>query len=1237
MKHLKKIGILLGAFIVILALTLGAIVYVLFDADRYKAAIAERLSTATGMEVTVNELSLGILRGVAIEAKDITFQDPLQPYPQLTIERLSLGLKTRPLLSKEVIIKRLNIKQPVLHVTTSPDQKQIEIKPLATRLLGVTSQAAESGFFLEVRSVALQEGQVLFHEVASEDTVVTELNDMRLNLSGLKPLSPTRYSVSGTLEFNDNTMPFSFRGVTNDLPTRFDPALVAVEGTGRIRNVPGRLVKNFLMPQGPVQALEGIFDIRTHYRGNMGGTFDAEGNVKFTSLYVDYPKLFKGPLQADEGVINYALTFKDDSLMVRRFEIASKEEAFKGSFTIENITSEHGVLHGQLSTTAMPAEDVVQLLPSTSSKKIKGIVSSMKPSGEMEVKNLEASGPFQALQSDESLGPILTASADLVLRNLGLTFDPDIPPFNNWKGEISFNGRDITFLGVGGRIGEASYIESIDGTIRRINGDNPEANLTIVTRLRAGDFRKVIQKWLSRERSPFLSDKTVIDGVVQTNLAVLGPIKQASKLNISGTVAFNSLSINDPLIGLSLDGISGAIKADGEQLEIQSLSVFTRDRPILISGVVGNYMGDVVSFKDLTVDLGAGLPELKGIKGQFDKSKYALLIETSQPVELGEGRVDALYARIEELNKAPSLQLSLQGKPTARQLSQLVKFAFNAPDGNSFLKVLEGAKGFVEVDLDASGPIHGVQSINWATQLYLDGLTFPEGHPLESVKSLSGKLNLTPEQLTIANLKASMEESEILVSGSVEDYLAPDPLCKLVLESEGLDVRDALRLLHHENGLPNTRGVLSGRLAASGPFLTRPEASLVEGTIELDEGSVSFDSAPPLENITAELELRKGEAEIKKADLIFQESPVEVSGTIKGLVEPLISLKVHLKSLDFDRLAQNQKDDSSSWVHLIDNALVSIEKASESPLLSTSTVNVDFEADEGKLKSYTFGPIKSESTLKEGKLTLKNTKIVTAVGTIAGDEVYMDFSRMEPTIFGLKGDLVDGDASRIFGSGGPEWNVVTGTLNISASLKCREEGLVRGLAGCLQGHLLVRLNDGYVRKIGIVEPLSEKLKFAKSFRFHTRDTVPTLPYHIIAGDFAINDGILTTNNFSIDGSKIKIATDGQVNLFQDTMDLKVSVLTFDAMNQIFHRIPLINLFAEDDKSLVATYYEVSGVVEEPQVVSIQNRSLEMVLIRTFHKIFEVPTRIIKAPIELMNQIPPPEPQGSSAAAAAPEN
>ena len=233
MRRLKKIALLSGAFIGILVLVVAIVGY--FVAERYffdKKAIEARLSKAMGMEVTIEHLRPGILRGVAFEGTDIVIRSPRHPNPHVTIEKVSLGLKTRPLLTKQVIIKRLHFKRPIVRIATIPDPKTIEIKPLLTKLLGVASQAIEQGFFLEARSMSIQGGRVIFYDDQDHETVLAEIRDLKAKLSGLKVRAPTSFAVSGQLLFKGNAMPFSFRGVTNDLPTRFDPALVAIEGTG---------------------------------------------------------------------------------------------------------------------------------------------------------------------------------------------------------------------------------------------------------------------------------------------------------------------------------------------------------------------------------------------------------------------------------------------------------------------------------------------------------------------------------------------------------------------------------------------------------------------------------------------------------------------------------------------------------------------------------------------------------------------------------------------------------------------------------------------------------------------------------------------------------------------------------------------------------------------------------------------------------------------------------------------
>ncbi|MFQ5892735.1 MAG: AsmA-like C-terminal domain-containing protein, partial [Nitrospinota bacterium] len=956
---------------------------------------------------------------------------------------------------------------------------------------------------------------------------------------------------------------------------------------------------------------------------------------QFTSLYIDYPKLFKSPLRADEGTIKYALTFRDDSLKVRSFEIASEDTVFKGSFTIKDITSGHGTLTGELSTTPLKAEDIVQLLPSTTTPEVKGLVEAMKPTGQMEVKRLEAKGPFQTLQTDKEIGPIVTASADFVLKNLGLTFGPDIPPFKNWEGEISYNGQEVTFQDVGGRVGEESRVESLNGVIRDVAGDHPIADLTIITHLRAGDFRKHIQRWLTREQSAMLSEETIIEGAVRTDLAVVGPLKRPSDLTVSGLIILDHISITDPASQLSLENILGVLRAQPDHIDIESLTLVSRGRPIRLSGRVHNYMGEVITFTDVAVALGEGLPKLEGLRGSFDKVNYTMVIEAGQPIAYQDGQMEAFQVRLTGLNAAPHFELTFRGTLPAPQVYQLAALVAAAPEENPLLQALNGASGPVEVALTASGPLRSRSEVTWATQLSFDQLTPPPTHPLGGIRSLSGTLNLSPDRLTVTGLTAAFETSEVALHGSIHDYLGPEPQAVLTAETAGLELAEALGVFPIAKNVREARGLLTGHITASGPLFTRLEASRFEGAVTLEKGHLDLDQIPPLADLSARMTLREGEAVVEEARFMFMGAPASLAASIKGFREPVITVRSRFEHLDFDHMAP-PLDGQSPWARLLDRALVLSERSLDHPFVRRSVLNLDLSVEQATFQSSTFGPLVSEATLKEQMLTVTRAEIATPVGELKG-EGYLDFSGLEPTIFGLKGDLIDGDARRIIGARGPEWDVVTGTFNAHASVKCLEEGVVRGLTGCLQGHLIVRLNDGYIRKTGIVEPLAEKLKFSHSFKRRRVDSVPILRYHTITGDFAIDQGLLTTNNFAIDGSKIKIATDGQVNLFHDTMDLKVSVLTFNAVNQIVHKIPIVNFFAEDDKSLVATYYEVSGGMAEPDVVSIPNRSLEMVLIRTFHKIFRVPQAIIMAPIDLLNQLPPPPEETITPAAAFSDN
>ena len=172
-----------------------------------------------------------------------------------------------------------------------------------------------------------------------------------------------------------------------------------------------------------------------------------------------------------------------------------------------------------------------------------------------------------------------------------------------------------------------------------------------------------------------LSEGTIVRGAVHTDLALVGPLKSLSNLNVSGVITLDNISIIDPASKLTVENITGVLRARGDRIAIESLTLVSKGRPISLTGQVLNHMGDVVTFEGVTVDLGDDLPKLAGLRGSLDKLNHVFAIEASQPIAYDDALLKTFQARITGLNSAPLIELSFQGSLTASHVYQLATFA----------------------------------------------------------------------------------------------------------------------------------------------------------------------------------------------------------------------------------------------------------------------------------------------------------------------------------------------------------------------------------------------------------------------------------------------------------------------------------------------------------------------------------------------------------------------------------
>jgi hypothetical protein len=118
---MKKILIIIAA-ILILLLTVAALFIITFDANRYKGILITKLEESMGKDVRIGNISLSLLPGFGVEARDIAVKDKDKTWDNalLKAKSLNVSVKILPLLKKDIQIQRLFVPELTVNPGNSP-------------------------------------------------------------------------------------------------------------------------------------------------------------------------------------------------------------------------------------------------------------------------------------------------------------------------------------------------------------------------------------------------------------------------------------------------------------------------------------------------------------------------------------------------------------------------------------------------------------------------------------------------------------------------------------------------------------------------------------------------------------------------------------------------------------------------------------------------------------------------------------------------------------------------------------------------------------------------------------------------------------------------------------------------------------------------------------------------------------------------------------------------------------
>jgi hypothetical protein len=381
--------------------------------------------------------------------------------------------------------------------------------------------------------------------------------------------------------------------------------------------------------------------------------------------------------------------------------------------------------------------------------------------------------------------------------------------------------------------------------------------------------------------------------------------------------------------------------------------------------------------------------------------------------------------------------------------------------------------------------------------------------------------------------------------------------------------------------------------------LEHPLNSVVKGNLEAHQVFLPFKAVGPLRIDDTVLSASGNKVKVHEADIDWLGNQFELDGHLT--FEPSsISLEIiaAAEEIDAGRLETLFKDD--------DKKTSKDETSSQSIFQGT----VQISAERLKYGFYTWTPYHAIVMLEKNGLSMQVNEArlcgIETLGTVKFSKqgVWMEIiSSSQPAyIQHVTGCLTGKSTSEII-EGQFQKN---GTLNTEG--KTADE-LLRNLKGDIE----ITIQDGRVYNIGRVGTFTNIFSFLKTNRLVEND-VPDLNsndflYNLLSTKFYIQDGKFILTEGYINGKSLNIiAAEGELNLFNQTLDIKLLVSPFTTTDTVINKIPLIRQIFQG--RLIAIPVRVKGDISNPQVRVLSPSAFSSRTMGIIKRTLKVPVKII---------------------------
>jgi uncharacterized protein involved in outer membrane biogenesis len=237
----KKISLIVGSLVAILALAIGVVTWKLGDVvAAYKPQIQSALSQALGTNVSLGDLSVSIIPRTEIRVDSVAIGDGGRGSPELFVGSLSAHAALLPLLQKRLEISTIRIDSPKITLLKSAAGMSVRGIPQRTGAPTDSAQpkgtaaASASGLpiAIAIQSIEVRNGELTLQDQVANSTVAVKKisldaavalqgEQIRIPKAQLSAVAPGDQSCSvetSNLSLNQQTMEVTFSNATLTTP-----------------------------------------------------------------------------------------------------------------------------------------------------------------------------------------------------------------------------------------------------------------------------------------------------------------------------------------------------------------------------------------------------------------------------------------------------------------------------------------------------------------------------------------------------------------------------------------------------------------------------------------------------------------------------------------------------------------------------------------------------------------------------------------------------------------------------------------------------------------------------------------------------------------------------------------------------------------------------------------------------------------------------------------------------------